>query len=115
MTRDQPTEIRELDARPLLTINGSSGSTVRVTASGILVCPSRTLPNHDTWFWAYSDLRDIGVTGYGPIGVIRATLRRTGAELPLLLLDPDQIVPARRTLEVVGNRINRELEGWSAA
>lgn len=115
MIGEQSASSNELDSQPLLTIEGSSGSTVRVTAAGLLVSTAHTISGRDMSFWAYSDLRDVRVTTYGPIGVIRATLRRTGAELPLLLLEPDQIVSARRTLDVVRNRINRELEGWPAA
>jgi hypothetical protein len=100
--------------QPMLTIDGLEDSVLKITLNGLIVCPPRSAGRDLDRFWAYEDLRDLTVSAYGSIGVIRATVRSTGTELPLLLLEPQQIVAARRTLEVVWNRIGRRTEGSAA-
>ncbi len=101
--------------QPSLTIDGIEDSMLRVTQQGLLVCPSGRTVDTGARFWAYGDLGNLRIASYGAIGVIRATVRTTGTELPLLLLEPDQIVAARRTLEVVWSRIAGNVEGRPAA
>jgi hypothetical protein len=103
-----PSRNTDQEARSSLTIAGSDGSFLKLTHDGLLVCPSSPFTSSELRFWAYRDLCDIRLSAYGPIGVIRVTLRRTEAELPLLVLEPNQIGPARRTLEIVWNRIANE-------
>ena len=98
-----------------LVIDGSAGTRLALTHDGLIVRSDGSRAGGGDRFWAYHDLRDLRLSAYGPIGVIRATLRITGGELPLLLLEPDQIVPARRTLEIAWNRIGRAPEGRFAA
>lgn len=89
--------------QPFLEVAGAEGSILRATPSGLTVCPGRA-----TWSqpvgerqWSYDQIGDVHLDADGPVGVIRATIRASGTELPLLLLEPDQIPAARRTLEII--------------
>lgn len=91
---------------PFLEVAGAEGTILRATSSGLTVCPGTATgsrlgvaPRH----WGYDQLGDVHIDVDGPVGVIRATIRASGTELPLLLLEPDQIPAARRTLEIVWN------------
>jgi hypothetical protein len=103
------------DRESSLVIEGSAGTCLALTHDGLIVRADAGSDDPADRFWAYADLRDLHLAAYGPIGVIRATLRQSGGELPLLLLEPDQIVSARRTLEIAWNRIGRTHEGRPAA
>jgi hypothetical protein len=92
--------------QPSLEVAGAEGTVLRATRYGLTICPGtatgselRVGPRH----WGYDQLGDVHIDAYGPVGVIRATIRASGTELPLLLLEPDQIPAARRTLEIVWN------------
>jgi hypothetical protein len=74
----------------------------------------RTTDPNDRWLWSYEAIRAVRIERYGPLGVIRATLR-VGSELPLLLLEPNQIGAARGVLEIVCNRLAAASQGVSAA
>jgi hypothetical protein len=96
------------DDRPDLVVAGVEGSSLHATFDGLLVCPcgeSSESKLQDHRQWRYDQLRNVRIDAYGPIGVIRATVRETGAELPLLLLEPEQITAARRSLEIIWNRM----------
>lgn len=104
--------------RPFLEVAGAEGSILRATPSGLTVCPCRA-----TWsqagvrhrHWAYEQIGDVQLDADGPVGVIRATIRSSGTQLPLLLLEPNQIPAARRTLEIVWNLMGvARLEGRPA-
>lgn len=93
-------------ARPFLEVAGAEGTILRANRTGLTICPgmatgsrTRVAPRR----WDYDQLGDVHIDAYGPVGVIRATIRASGTELPLLLLEPDQIPAARRTLEIVWN------------
>ncbi|HET7029521.1 MAG TPA: hypothetical protein VFI34_03345 [Candidatus Limnocylindrales bacterium] len=101
--------------QPSLTIEGLEDSALKLTLAGLVVCQPASVGSDVDRFWAYADLRDLTVANYGPIGVIRAIVRSSDTELPLLLLEPDQIVAARRTLEVVWSRFAERASGRSAA
>ena len=101
--------------QPSLTIEGLEDSVLKLTLAGLIVCQPASVGSELDRFWAYADLRSLTVANYGPIGVIRATVRSSGTELPLLLLEPDQIVAARRTLEVVWSRFADRASGRTAA
>ncbi|HEX2756219.1 MAG TPA: hypothetical protein VHM48_12180 [Candidatus Limnocylindrales bacterium] len=87
-----------------LEVHGIEGSILRATRLGLTVYPSRS----SAWAadgdrrWSYEQLREVRLDAYGPVGVIRATVR-SGGLLPLLLLEPEQIAAARRTLEIIWN------------
>lgn len=100
---------------PTLSIDGLERSTLKVTVSGIEVCPPPSVGDETGRYWPYADLADIRIAEYGAIGVIRATLLRDGTDLPLLLLEPEQIAAARRTLEIVWNRLTVRSAGRTAA
>lgn len=92
--------------QPFLELAGVKGSSLRATRSGLTVCPCRDTsapPDAGDRHWGYEELTDLRLDAYGSVGVIRATIRSSGALLPLLLLEPDQIAAARRTLEIVLN------------
>ena len=97
---------KDADEQPFLEFAGVKGSSLRATRSGLTVCPCRDLsspPEAADRHWGYDELTDLRLDAYGSVGVIRATIRSSGALLPLLLLEPDQIAAARRTLEIVWN------------
>jgi hypothetical protein len=105
---DGPDVHGENDDRPSLLVAGVEGSSLRATFDGLSVCPCggpSASQVHGHRQWRYDQLQNVRVDAYGPIGVIRATVRDTGAELPLLLLEPDQITAARRSLEIIWNRM----------
>lgn len=92
--------------RPFLVVAGAEGTSLRATSSGLTICPAtatRPRPAVGPRHWSYDQLADVHIDADGPVGVIRATIRASGTQLPLLLLDPDQILAARRTLEIVSN------------
>lgn len=91
--------------QPFLEVAGAEGSILRATPSGLTVCPgtaprSRALGERH---WAFVQIADLHLDADGPIAVIRATIRASGTQLPLLLLEPGQVLAARRTLEIVWN------------
>lgn len=91
--------------QPFLEVAGIEGSSLRATHAGLTVFPGGALV-HDragARRWTYTQLRELRLDAYGSVGVIRATVSATGGALPLLLLEPDQIPAARRTLEVIWN------------
>jgi hypothetical protein len=91
---------------PFLEVAGFEGSILRATPSGLTVCPCNATGSQDSVahrHWGYDQLGDVRLDAYGNVGVIRATIRSSGTLLPLLLLEPDQIAAARRTLEIVWN------------
>ena len=103
--------------QPFLEVAGAEGSILRATPAGLTVCPGRAPSSQDVGErqWAYDQIGDVHLDADGPIGVIRATIRASGTELPLLLLEPDQIPAARRTLEIVRNLLGAaRLEGRPA-
>lgn len=104
--------------RPFLEVAGAEGTSLRATSSGLTICPAtatRPRPAVGPRHWSYDQLGDVHLDAYGPVGVIRATIRASGTELPLLLLEPHQIPAARRTLEIVWNLMGAaRLEGRPA-
>ena len=89
---------------PFLEVEGIEGSMLRATDEGLIVRHGgRWAAREDDRRWAYDQLAEVRLDAYGPIGVIRATVSSTGGVLPLLLLEPDQIGAARRTLEIIWN------------
>ena len=95
--------------QPFLKLAGVEGSSLRATRSGLTVCPCAGISaprDAAERHWGYDELTDLRLDVYGSVGVIRATIRSSGALLPLLLLEPDQIAAARRTLEIVWNLMN---------
>jgi hypothetical protein len=103
------------DDDPMLSIDGMEGSALRITMTGIHVCPPPSVGADAGRFWPYADLADVRIAEYGAIGVVRATLQRDRTELPLLLLEPEAIAAARRTLEIVWNRLTVRSAGRTAA
>jgi hypothetical protein len=104
--------------QPFLEVEGVEGSTLRATFSGLLICRSSGSASSRVRAprrWMYDQLRDVRLDAYGPIGVIRATIRESGADLPLLLLEPEQITAARRSLEVIWNRMSTVASSGSAS
>jgi hypothetical protein len=89
---------------PFLEVEGIEGSALRATNAGLTVRHGgRASAATDDRRWSYDQLREVRLDAYGPVGVIRATVSSTGAVLPLLLLEPVQIAPARRSLEIIWN------------
>ncbi len=91
---------------PYLEVEGTEGSVLRATLSGLVVFPfglAEGLPRQVNRRWDYGQLDGVHLDAYGPIGVIRAKSRTTGMDLPLLLLEPNQITAARRGLEMIWN------------
>lgn len=103
------------DDAPMLTIDGLERSVLKLMATGLQVCPSPAARGGIARFWAYDDLAEIRVTEYGGIGMIHATLRREQTDLPLLLVELEQITSARRTLEHVWSRVGVRTLGRPAA
>ena len=89
------------DEQPFLEVEGIEGSSLRATLSGLVIRPTdaTSAERH----WSYEQLGSVRLDAYGPIGVIRATILPTGSDLPMLLLEPDQITAARRGLEMIWN------------
>jgi hypothetical protein len=101
------------DSEPFLEVEGIEGSRLRATASGLTVLDDRTVSGasaHDGRFWDYGRIGDLRLEEYGSLGVVRARVRATGNELPLLLLDPQQITAARRVLEMVWNLMGSNMD-----
>jgi hypothetical protein len=104
-TDDPPAHDHE-GLKPFLEVDGIEGSSLRATPSALTVCSAG-----GAWSgrrkirrsWRYDQLGSLRLDAYGSVGVIRATIRASGTDLPLLLLEPDQITAARRALEVVRN------------
>lgn len=93
------------DGQSFLEVAGVAGSILRATRAGLVVRhgdPALQTTDADR-HWPYDQLASVRIDAYGPVGVVRATIRATGSSLPLLLLEPNQIAAARRTLEVVWN------------
>jgi hypothetical protein len=100
---------------PTLSIDGLERSSLRVGMTGIEVCLPASLTPAMERFWPYAELADLRIADYGAIGVIRATLQRDRTDLPLLLLEQEQIPAASRTLEIVLNRLPVPPAGRTAA
>jgi hypothetical protein len=100
---------------PFLEIEGVEGTVLRATPNGVLLADASRSTGGPSRFWAYGDLGGVRLDAYGPIGVIRATLRSTRADLPLLLLEPNQITAARRGLEIVWNLMGSRLNSGEPA
>ncbi len=98
---------------PFLEVEGIEGSTLRATRAGLTVYqgggPARDRDGQRRW--SYEQLRDLRLDAYGSVGVIRATVTSSGGALPLLLLEPDQIAAARRSLEIIWNLMASTTEG----
>jgi hypothetical protein len=96
--------IQDDPERPFIEVEGIEGSILRATIGGLIVSSSGSHAAEPTQRrWAYEQIQTIRVDAYGAIGVIRATIRGNGSDLPLLLLEPDQITAARRSLELIWN------------
>jgi hypothetical protein len=100
---------------PSLPIEGLEASALEITMTGLVVRTPRSDGTSRERFWAYDELCDLRVASYGAVGVIRATVKATGSEVPLLLLEPHQISAARRVIELVRGRIATRSDGRSAA
>ncbi len=102
-----PSSRSEADRGELfLEVAGVEGSRLRVSQEGLTVLPCPDASSglgREGRFWDYRNIRDLRLDDYGSLGVVRARIRSTGHELPLLLLEPDEIVSARRVLEMVWN------------
>jgi hypothetical protein len=93
-------------AQPFLEVAGVGGSYLRATSSGLTLSSGgsgSTASAREQRTWPYDRLTALRVDSYGSIGVVKATIQASGGDLPLLLLEPEQITPARRALEVVWN------------
>jgi hypothetical protein len=103
-TDDPPAHDQE-GPQPVLEVDGIDGSSLHATPSALIVCSGGAWSGRRKVrrSWPYEQLGSVRLDAYGPFGVIRATIRASGTELPLLLLEPDQITAARRALEVVWN------------
>jgi hypothetical protein len=90
---------------PFLEVAGIEGSSLRATAAELIIYQGGLLARDQAGprRWTYDQLRELRLDAYGSVGVIRATIWSTGGTLPLLLLEPDQVAAARRTLEVIWN------------
>ena len=91
--------------QPFLEVAGIEGSSLRATRAGLTVHQGGALVEgrEGQRRWSYDQLREVRLDAYGSVGVIRATINSSGGALPLLLLEPEQIAAARRTLEVIWN------------
>jgi hypothetical protein len=103
--------------QPFLEVEGIEGSTLRATHAGLTVHPATagSATGETTRRWAYDQLREVRLDAYGSVGVIRATVSTTGGALPLLLLEPEQIAAARRTLEIIWNLMASAQSGRQTA
>jgi hypothetical protein len=89
-------------------IDGTEGSVLRATMTGLVVCACRAaapISTHGHRRWGYEDLADLRLDAYGPIGVVRARTGDGRTDLPLLLLEPAQIPAAGKGLEIICNLI----------
>lgn len=101
-----------------LVIRGIAGSLLRATDTTLVVCPARIGPDRagsPARTWPYRHLSGLRLDEHPPLSTIRGTVRATGAELPLLLVEPDEVAAARRVLEVVGNLIGHSMHEDDAA
>lgn len=101
-----------------LVIAGTAGSSLRATATALIVCPARLAPGREVSparTWSYRRLSRVRLDEGAPLSMIRGTVRATGAELPLLLVERDEVAAARRVLEVVGNLIRHSMHEDDAA
>ena len=102
------------DGLPFLEVTGVEGSILRVTRHGLTVLPcpdAMSDVSREGRFWAYSLIRNVRLEEYGPLGVVRTEVRSTGGDVPLLLLEPEQVTAARRALEMVWNLMSADNEG----
>jgi hypothetical protein len=109
-TTDGPRAIADA-GEPFLEIVGTEGSILRATRESLTVRLRGMARSGDDRRWRYDQLGDLRLDAYGPVGVIRATVTSTGGTLPLLLLEPEQIPAARRTLEIVWNLMAAARDG----
>jgi len=94
------------EGHPFIEVGGVEGSRLRVTQLGLTVLPrpgTMSDMRRDGRFWAYGLIQDVRLEESGSMGIVRARVRSTGGEVPLLLLEPDQIAAAQRALEMVWN------------
>jgi hypothetical protein len=100
------------DSQPFIEVAGIEGSTLRVTRGGLTVLPRTGISDGlgVSRFWAFPRIRDVRIDEVGTLGVVRTQIRATGAELPLLLLEPEQITAARRALEMVWNLMSADTD-----
>ena len=106
------------DGVPFLEVAGVEGSRLRVTRHGLTVLPcpdAMSDVSPEGRFWAYNLIRNVRLEEYGPLGVVRTEVRSTGGDVPLLLLEPDQVTAARRALEMVWNLMSADNEGRTYA
>jgi hypothetical protein len=103
--------------QPFLEVAGIEGSSLRATHAGLTVYQGGALARDHAGQrrWTYDQLREVRLDAYGSVGVIRATVSSTGGALPLLLLEPEQIAAARRTLEIIWNLMASTGEGQRTA
>src|SRR5215217_4615746 len=76
--------IRADEDDTFLQIDGTDGTIVRATMTGLVVCQCRTtspVSSHGHRHWKYGELDDIRIDAYGPIGVVRATIRERRTDL----------------------------------
>jgi hypothetical protein len=99
-------------SQPFIEVAGIEGSRLRVTRQGLTVlpCTGTSDGREPGRFWAFPRIRDVRIDDVGALGVVRTQIRATGAELPLLLLEPDQITAARRALEMVWNLMSADID-----
>ena len=105
------------EGAPFLEVAGIEGS-IRVTRYGLTVLPcpdAMSDVSREGRFWAYSLIRNVRLEEYGPLGVVRTQVRSTGGDVPLLLLEPEQVTAARRALEMVWNLMSADNEGRTYA
>jgi hypothetical protein len=105
------------DGQPFLEVAGIEGTRLRVTQRGLTVLPGpgAASDRRGGRFWDYGRIRDVRIDDVGPLGVVRTRIRATGDELPLLLLEPEQITAARRALEMVWNLMGSDTDGRTDA
>jgi hypothetical protein len=101
------------DGPSFLEIVGVGGSRLRATLQGLMVLSDAgdaDGASPTARFWEYGRIRDVRLQDDGALGAVRAQIRTTGHELPLLLLKPDQMPAARRVLEIVWNLMSDDTE-----
>jgi hypothetical protein len=110
----EPESSSDDDSQPFIEVAGIEGSTLRVTRRGLTVLPCTGTSTADGSgagrFWPFPKIRDVRIDEVGALGVVRTQIRATGAELPLLLLEPEQITAARRALEMVWNLMSADID-----
>lgn len=95
-----------LTGPPVVQIRGARGTVLRAWRGGIVVCRCAASPADTRGacpVWPYEALTGMRLDAYGPLGVVRATLGPGGVDLPLLLIEPDQVASSRRALDLVVN------------